>query len=483
MCAGLAAAMGAWMLAAPGQAAPLPAGCAQSAQTVTCTYTSPGVHPFTMPDGVHKVHVIAVGGTGRSSYLRAGGSGGRVEADIPVPAGLTFHAVVGGNAAGSKGGANGGGDSTFGGGGGGASDIRSMSNDPSTRVLVAGGGGGVGASGASFPTLGGKGGSAGQPGSDGDSAQPPHFHDLGGGGGEAATATAAGNGGKPGLGHAAAYFDDPFNGPKLLWPAGKDGAPGSDGGTASGGGGFDGGGGGGGWFGGGGGGGGGGAGGASPPVAQAGAGGGGGGGNLVPTGGTATTTTDNPEVVISYTVPNTITFSNGPPPAGTVGQPYRFTYAATGDTGITYAVTVGSLPPGLSLAPSSGVLSGTPTAPGTALYTVTATGASGAEASQSQTLLKVNPAPAVQQPPNQQPPTQQPQTPQPQTQIGPPLVIAHPSTDQSVRPATVHNSTSSTHLPVTGSATAFEIALALALLGLGADLVILGFRRRSQPTT
>jgi predicted outer membrane repeat protein len=52
-----------------------------------------------------------------------------------------------------------------------------------------------------------------------------------------------------------------------------------------------------------------------------------------------------------------------PLPAGTVGTAYSgVTFAATGGTPpyVNWAVTVGSLPPGLALAPTTGVLSGTP---------------------------------------------------------------------------------------------------------------------------
>ncbi|MFD9651779.1 Ig domain-containing protein [Streptomyces mirabilis] len=46
---------------------------------------------------------------------------------------------------------------------------------------------------------------------------------------------------------------------------------------------------------------------------------------------------------------------------------------AGGSGNPTFAVTAGSLPPGLSLDPDSGEISGTPTAKGTFTFTVTAT--------------------------------------------------------------------------------------------------------------
>ena len=64
-------------------------------------------------------------------------------------------------------------------------------------------------------------------------------------------------------------------------------------------------------------------------------------------------------------------------PAGTVGDAYTATLAATGGSApYTYAVTAGALPGGLALT-SAGVLSGKPTAQGTFNFSITATGANG----------------------------------------------------------------------------------------------------------
>ena len=87
------------------------------------------------------------------------------------------------------------------------------------------------------------------------------------------------------------------------------------------------------------------------------------------------------------------TITNGPPPNGTVGVAYSFTYTTTGSP--TLSVTAGSLPPGLSLS-AAGVISGTPTTVGTFSGTVTATNGTAPNATQnfSITISAVAPPPA-----------------------------------------------------------------------------------------
>jgi len=65
-------------------------------------------------------------------------------------------------------------------------------------------------------------------------------------------------------------------------------------------------------------------------------------------------------------------------PGATVGTSYSQTIAATGTTPITWAVSAGSLPAGLTLNASTGVISGTPTGTaGTSTFTVRATNSAG----------------------------------------------------------------------------------------------------------
>lgn len=70
----------------------------------------------------------------------------------------------------------------------------------------------------------------------------------------------------------------------------------------------------------------------------------------------------------------TMTPAAGALTAGDVGTAYTATIAATGGIGtVSYAVTQGALPAGLTLNSATGEISGTPTAAGTSSFTVTAT--------------------------------------------------------------------------------------------------------------
>ena len=61
-------------------------------------------------------------------------------------------------------------------------------------------------------------------------------------------------------------------------------------------------------------------------------------------------------------------------PAANIGVAYTVTITATGGVSpYTFAVTTGSLPAGLTLNPTTGVLAGTPTAPGSFTFTLTVT--------------------------------------------------------------------------------------------------------------
>ena len=99
---------------------------------------------FKVPVGVTAIEVDALGAAGaghQKGYLGIPGHGGRVKATIPVKPGQTLRIFVGGSGSYPSRGFNGGGDGAY--RGGGATDVRD-GNELSDRILVAGGGGGVG---------------------------------------------------------------------------------------------------------------------------------------------------------------------------------------------------------------------------------------------------------------------------------------------------------------------------------------------------
>src|SRR5262249_7469364 len=75
---------------------------------------------------------------------------------------------------------------------------------------------------------------------------------------------------------------------------------------------------------------------------------------------------------------STITINQTSLSSGMIGVAYSQTITASGGTGsYTFTVSSGSLPPGLSLNSSTGVLSGTPTMPGMFSFTIKATDGNG----------------------------------------------------------------------------------------------------------
>ena len=332
-----------------------PAGAA----TVSRTFAAGADQPFHVPSGVTELSVVVVGAAGESAPNGGpGGSGARVAATLAVTPGTTLYVNVDvGGGAGGPGGTN-----LDGGDGGGASDIRTCSSTvtppdadcvltgvPATdpRLVVAGGGGGsaAGEPGNGNTAMGGDAGELGQPGTG---------MRLGGVPGGGGTATAGGAVG-------AKCF-----GAEIPREPGSPGAGGHGGAGYSAGGG-----GGAGWFGGGGAG-------ACEFISfgEGGGGGGGGGSSLVPTGGTVAVADEPASVTISYSVADLALTTDGDLPAASHGAPYAVTLQTVGGTGApTFAVTSGSLPPGLELDTDTGEISGTPTAVGTSTFTVTATDA------------------------------------------------------------------------------------------------------------
>ncbi|WP_230415850.1 Ig domain-containing protein [Micromonospora tarapacensis] len=89
-----------------------------------------------------------------------------------------------------------------------------------------------------------------------------------------------------------------------------------------------------------------------------------------------------------------VTFTSGPPPEeATAHEEYpAHTFTVTGDPTIRFALVGGALPAGMSLAPATGRLGGTPAVPGSYTFTVRATAtASGDFADQTATVVVLAP--------------------------------------------------------------------------------------------
>jgi hypothetical protein len=97
---------------------------------------------------------------------------------------------------------------------------------------------------------------------------------------------------------------------------------------------------------------------------------------------------------LTLTVNTPLTITTSSLAAGTVGQPYSPSLAASGGVSpYTWAITSGSLPVGCNLNPATGAITGTPTVAGTSSITVAATDSATPSSSASKTFtLTVNPA-------------------------------------------------------------------------------------------
>ena len=136
---------------------------------------------FYVPDGVTSIIIDAYGAQGAVTDYGIGGYGGYIESTVPVTPNTYLYIYVGGQRSSSTGGYNDRGqiyiyrsEGGGGGGGGGATDIRTVSDDLSIRIVVEGGGGGADWNGGSSFSYnaGGDGSITGLPGSSvGDSRE------------------------------------------------------------------------------------------------------------------------------------------------------------------------------------------------------------------------------------------------------------------------------------------------------------------------
>ena len=81
-------------------------------------------------------------------------------------------------------------------------------------------------------------------------------------------------------------------------------------------------------------------------------------------------TSQTAKASLALTILDPLTIGNGPPPAAFVGSPYRGAATASGGTP-PYTWSATGLPPGFSITPATGIITGTPVAPGTLSFTLT----------------------------------------------------------------------------------------------------------------
>ncbi len=90
---------------------------------------------------------------------------------------------------------------------------------------------------------------------------------------------------------------------------------------------------------------------------------------------------------ITLSITNALTLTFPAPPAGQVAVAYTDTLtAAGGTTPYAWSISAGSLPPGITLTASTGVLSGTPTTAGAAAFTVKVTDSTGTTATKATSI-------------------------------------------------------------------------------------------------
>ena len=187
---------------------------ALAADPIEVVFNSTGAEQqWTVPSGVFSIHVALVGAKGAGGGGYQGGLGHSVSGDLDVTPDSTLYIEVGGNGLGATAGFNGGGqagmDPTGGAGaGGGASDVRTISRGtPGTlgsRLMVAGGGGGVGRL--------SRGGDAGAQGGGDAQGGSPGTASGGGAGGIGDSSGTAGTSGVGGAGGTWCGFDVCANG-------------------------------------------------------------------------------------------------------------------------------------------------------------------------------------------------------------------------------------------------------------------------------
>jgi hypothetical protein len=118
--------------------------CVSATDSAVFNFTG-AMQQFLVPPGVTQVTIKTWGAQGGANWVNNTNFGGFVQGTVTVTPGQTLYVYVGGQPTTTAGGYNGGGAGDgVGKGGGGGTDVRTISNDLNSRLVVAGGGGGAG---------------------------------------------------------------------------------------------------------------------------------------------------------------------------------------------------------------------------------------------------------------------------------------------------------------------------------------------------
>ncbi|MBM7474152.1 ice-binding family protein [Curtobacterium herbarum] len=168
------------------------------------------------------------------------------------------------------------------------------------------------------------------------------------------------------------------------------------------------------------------------------------------------------------------TITSGTPTAATTGQPYSYTVTATSTPTPTFTAT--GLPAGLTINSTTGVISGTPTAPGSSTVTITASNGTGPADTQVVTVRVVTPTPTPTPTPTTPAPSPTPTTPTPTatTPAG-----TTPTGSPTAGAGTGNGRTPTGTLAFTGSDPTVPLSIAGVLLAAGIGLTVVARRRRA----
>lgn len=147
-----------------------------------------------------------------------------------------------------------------------------------------------------------------------------------------------------------------------------------------------------------------------------------------------------------------VLIADTPGTTAALGTSYSYTFTATGNPSPTFSVSSGSLPPGLTLHATTGVLSGAPTASGTFTFTVSATNSSMSVSSGSIVMT----VPALASNPTNSNPTPTPTT--GQTPVTPTPPLSSPPASSGGNVASTPSGTGYWTVSATGSLSAHGTA-------------------------